>query len=222
MSTIAITKSGKTQLGLAVIALFLLPIITVTLSLFEAVIVNNQIANNIIYALPFIGIYIWLLAAKGLPLNKCGKIGLTFLLVAEILALLNNIWYAYAYLQDYSFEYLTENIQQLSTIYAIAHNAIDILIFIPGVILFYFGSRLPVATKILAVTTSIIFVLWGLSQGLLWELFYEMGDILFVHKMILSLNLTIRILLFIPIIIVTLVWMSRNNHQSAEHSCDAA
>lgn len=221
MSTIAITKSGKVQLGLAVIALFLLPIITVTLSIFEAVIVNNQIANILIYALPFIGIYIWLLAAKGLPLNKCGKIGLTFLLVAKILALLNNIWYIY--LQDYSFEYyLSENTQQLSTIYAIAHNAIDILIFIPGVILFYFGSRLPVATKILAVTTSIIFVLWGLSQGLLWELFYEMGDILFVHKMILSLNLTIRILLFIPIIIVTLVWMSRNNHQSAEHSCDAA
>lgn len=220
MSTIAITKSGKAQLGLAVIVLFLLPIITVTLSLFEAVIVNNQIANILIYALPFIGIYIWLLAAKGLPLNKCGKIGLTFLLVAKILALLNNIWYAY--LQDYSFEYLTENIQQLSTIYAIAHNAIDILIFIPGVILFYFGSRLPVATKILAVTTSIIFVLWGLSQGLLWKLFCEMGDILFVYKMILSLNLTIRILLFIPIIIVTLVWMSRNDYQSAEHSCDAA
>lgn len=221
MSTIAITKSGKAQLGLAVIVLFLLPIITVTLSLFEAVIVNNQIANILIYALPFIGIYIWLLAAKGLPLNKCGKIGLTFLLVAKILALLNNIWYIY--LQDYSFEYyLSENTQQLSTIYAIAHNAIDILIFIPGVILFYFGSRLPVATKILAVTTSIIFVLWGLSQGLLWKLFCEMGDILFVYKMILSLNLTIRILLFIPIIIVTLVWMSRNDYQSAEHSCDAA
>ena len=221
MSTIAITKSGKVQLGLAVIALFLLPIITVTLSIFEVSInVGTQIANNFIYALPYIGIYIWLLAAKGLPLNKCGKIGLTFLLVAGILALLNNIWYAY--LQDFSYEYFIENIEQIAPIYGIAHTTIDVLIFIPGVILFYFGSRLPVATKILAVTTSIIFVLWGLSHGFLRELFYEMGDTLFVNTMINSLNLVIRILLFIPIIIVTLVWMSRNDYQSAEHSCDAA
>lgn len=207
MSNLVISKSGKIQLGLAVIALSLLPIINGLLAS-HGIFINNPV-GQIIVSLPWTGIYVWLLIAKT-PLGKLGKIGLIILLISHILSLLGSI-----IMREYSL---------FGPISSISFLALELLLFLPGTILFYLGSRLSAATKILAITTPgfLIIWVWGGCQHFVSSLVYSIDGFNAFDSWEISnlVTIALRILLLIPLVIVTIKWMTCDN-QSSEHGCDA-